>query len=635
MTRAPSAAGSHSVGKYLGAVLLAATAGLYLSGYGFLRWIKQPAATEEPLAPLLAPIQYGRWYAEIGEDKQEKLLRSLAVGMGLAFGGAAWLLWPRPRPLHGDARFATRREIATVAVGGKRRVGLLGHRGIILGKLGNRYLMLPGQQGVLLEAPPRSGKGVGFVIPNLLALTGSVIVNDIKKENRETCAGWLEANGWRVVVIDPLSYDECSDLWNPCEYVSDIPWRRLDDLHRIAWLRFPNPTTGNPFWAAGARCLFLGVALWCFETEGVQRTLGEILRRGMACDGEGFKAHWARLIARATQAGYPLDPITELLLRESSDLAPQTVSSIRKEFTSGLELWLNPMIDATTSGNTFDLRNLRQERVAIFLLTDPDNLERLQPFRNLFFQQAIGLNARQLPKGGREFELMLMLDELTSLGRVPALIDLAAYLPGYNIRICAVVQAYSQLIEIYGEQGAKTLRKMLAARIVFPSNDDEDAEAISRGLGTYTVRVQNTSRPAFFGNGRGQTISSSDQPRRLLLPNEVKELGSERLLLYYENLRVVLGGRVRFYEERVFRKRLLPPPSVPALDIAGAMRRITRIPQKEPAMHTVTAADVPTLGQKKLTDFAGDFDAIAVPAGQLSDAQVQGVVDGFLATLAA
>ena len=46
-----------------------------------------------------------------------------------------------------------------------------------------------------------------------------------------------------------------------------------------------------------------------------------------------------------------------------------------------------------------------------------------------------------------------------------------------------IVQSYSQLVQIYGVEGAKSLRKMLAARIVFPPKEFDDAEAISRELG--------------------------------------------------------------------------------------------------------------------------------------------------------
>ena len=179
MTRVPSAEGSFSLAKVLVALLLAAVVGLYASGYFFLWSIKEAPATATPLTPL----RYWYYYSD-RPDVRRTLLWSLAGGMGLTFGMGLVALIPRRRPLHGDARFAKRREIA--------KAGLLGDDGIILGRLGNRYLMLPGQQGAELEAPPRSGKGVGVVIPNLLNWSGSVIVSDIKGEN------WMRTAGFRA-----------------------------------------------------------------------------------------------------------------------------------------------------------------------------------------------------------------------------------------------------------------------------------------------------------------------------------------------------------------------------------------------------------------------------------------------------
>src|SRR5947207_3002223 len=271
MTRVPSAEGSPSVPKILVALLLAAAVGLYVSGYFFLWAIKETPASATPLTTL----RYWHHYGD-RSDVRRSLIWSLAAGMGLTFGTGALALIPRKRPLHGDARFATKREI--------RRAGLLGHEGIILGRVGKDYLMLPGQHGAELEAPPRSGKGVGVVIPNLLNWPGSVIVSDIKGENWTRTAGFRAAHGQDVHLFDPLSETERSSRWNALAYVSDVPYRCIDDLQRIATMLYPDPQGADPFWASSARSLFPGIALYLFETEGSPRTIGAILRQGIADD---------------------------------------------------------------------------------------------------------------------------------------------------------------------------------------------------------------------------------------------------------------------------------------------------------------------------------------------------------------
>ena len=84
----------------------------------------------------------------------------------------------RRRELHGSARFANAIEV--------RNAGLLGDEGIIVGKYRDRFLTLPGKQSVMLSAPTRSGKGVGVVVPNLLAWQDSAVVVDIKSENSQS-----------------------------------------------------------------------------------------------------------------------------------------------------------------------------------------------------------------------------------------------------------------------------------------------------------------------------------------------------------------------------------------------------------------------------------------------------------------
>lgn len=102
------------------------------------------------------------------------------------------------------------------------------------------------------------------------------------------------------------------------------------------------------------------------------------------------------------------------------DLAPVTASSIRKTFTSRLDLWLNPILDAATSDNDFDLRELRREAICIYVGVNPDDLHRLRPVLSLFFQQAIGLQTRALPEHDPSLKLqvLMMLDEFTALGRM-------------------------------------------------------------------------------------------------------------------------------------------------------------------------------------------------------------------------
>jgi type IV secretion system protein VirD4 len=569
----------------MGLALAALLVALYLAGFAFLLSIRADPRSATPLTL----VRYAHYYGA-PTDIRRRLWMSGALGLALTLTPAVLLLRPKPRSLHGDARFARRREIA--------RAGLLQDRGIILGRLGSRCLMLPGQQGVALAAPPRAGKGTGIVIPNALNWPDSLVCVDIKKENWTITAGFREQSGQAVYLFDPFAEDRSTARWNPLSYVSEDPALRINGLQRIADMFYPEAPGVDPFWIASARTLFLGIALYVFETPSLPKTIGEILRQGMASGDEGFAQHWKRLI-EGRRAGRPLSSECVRALCDVIDLAPVTASSIRKTFTSRLDLWLNPILDWATAENDFDLRELRVKPMSIYVGVNPDDLHRLRPVLSLFFQQAIGLQTRTLPEHDPKLRLqvLMLLDECAALGRIPILAESLSYLPGYNVRVALVIHTPAQLREIYGANAAETMMKSLGARIVFAAKDFPDAKEISDELGTITVRAKSVSQPAspFFGGRRQRSpsVSLSEQRRPLLLPQEVQGLGPDDAIVFYEGLPPIRCKKIRYFEDPRFRGRLRPaprvaaapraaapvPPAAPASDQARAMPEIaTRAP---------------------------------------------------------
>jgi type IV secretion system protein VirD4 len=635
--------------KYAGLVLAAFILAQYLAGFLFLWWLRADARTASPVTLARYAYYYG--------DRPDIAHRIwLCFGAGIALivltGLPLWL--PKRRSLHGDARFASLAEI--------RGAGLLAEQGVLLGKVGRRYLTMGGQQGVALAAPPRAGKGTGIVVPNLLNWSGSLVCIDIKRENWELTAGYRAHCGQACYLFDPFSEDGRTTRWNPFTYVSEDPRRRLNDLQRIAEMLYPDPPNVDPFWTASARSLFLGISLYLFETPSLPKTIGEVLRQGMASDDEGFGHHWKRIVEGRQSAERPLSSQCVRALYNVIDLAPVTASSIRVTFTSRLDLWLNPILDAATSASDFDLRELRSKPISLYIGVNPDDLHRLRPVLNLLCQQAIGLQTRELPERNPalRYQVLMMLDEFTALGRIPIIAEAISYLPGYNVRVVLVIQALAQLREVYGIHNSETMLKSLAARIMFAPKDFADAREISDELGFLTVKVQSISKPAMSFDSRGQrsrSVSESQQRRALLLPQEVKELGVEEALITYEGLRPIRCRKIRYYKERAFRERLMPPPPLPVrLDVhahdvrmAAAGARGARaaepgssscsmkgvppdhLEEDRTVIRESIVADIDRLDSLQLSDFATDL-SIAAPEheGRLSEAEMDQCFSVFM-----
>jgi len=615
-------------GAGIGAVALSQT----LAGYGYLQSTFGDGRAARPWTV----AEYAHFYGE-RPDVRARLLGWSLASAGLVGALAGIALWPRSRSLHGDARFATRREIVAA--------GLLGHTGILLGRVGGRYLMLGGQQGVALAAPPRAGKGVGIVIPNALNWAGSLVCVDIKRENWTVTAGYRAACGQACHLFEPFAEDGRTARWNPFHYVSADPVRRVNDLQRIADMLYPEQPGTDPFWIASARSLFLGIALYLFETPSLPKTVGEVLRQGMASDDEGFGQHWKRTIQGRMSGHYPLSPECVRALYDVIDLSPVTASSIRKTFTSRLDLWLNPILDAATSGNDFDLRELRRSPMSIYVGVNPEDLHRLRPVLNLFFQQAIGLQTRVLPEHDRtlKHQVLMLLDEFTALGRIPIISEAIAYLPGYNVRVLLVIQTPAQLREVYGMHNAETMLKSLAARIVFAPKDVGDAREISDELGFTTVKVRSTSKPVFepFGEkSRGRSQTTSLQRRALLLPQEVKELPASASIVFYEGLRPIRATRIRYFEERAFRRRLRPAPERAESALARHAAEVrSRAPMHAAAPSETTRPAVPSDVERldSLEDLELDLDALTVretaDGERLNSGELDALVNQFMVTV--
>ena len=651
MTPAPSVAPSINPLKVLLIAAICAVAALYLGAYFFLLLLKLPPVNATPLT--LPRYAYYYWDRP---PVRARMVGAVVVGTLIVGGFALLVFLPKRRALHGDARWAKARHI--------RRAGLMTEHGILLGSYRRRYLTLGGQTGVILAAPPRSGKGVSCVVPNLLNWPGSVLVLDIKKENWDLTAGFRSQFS-EVFLFDPFSAEGRTARWNPFTYVSGNPYLRIDDVQRIGTMLLQEVPGSDPFWVKSARSLFVGIALYLFERRDYERrlnlsastaecipevpvTIGEVLRQGMASDEEGFSKHWKRIIEGWAAIGKPLSPQCVSLIMDVVDLATQTASSVRKTFTSQLDLWLNPLLDMATSASDFDLRDLRRRKISIYLGLQPRDFERLQVVMNLFFQQAIGEQTTKLPEHdpSLKYQLLVLLDEFTAIGRIPILLNSIAFVPGYNVRVLIVVQTPSQLDLIYGQDGRKIMLKTLAARIVFPPNDMDDARNISEELGFMTVKSRSRTIPGIGSSGnRSPSTNLSDQRRALMLPQEIKEMSANHQLLFVEHVLPIKCHKIRYYADPIFSKRLIPAPRVDARDATHYQGGRTDdhfrmweqrlgssgLAGKTPDFSSPVVSTPERREAEPLNDFSLDFSQVRIPPGRyLSDGEIDSAVDAFL-----
>ena len=538
-------------------------AAVYASGVLFLLFSK----ADPSQARWSSIATYWQLYSEDAVLRPRILTAMALSGVGLlVILPGAFIAAARPRrALHGDARFASAGEVA--------RAGLIEANrhdspSILIGRFKGRYLSLPGQLSVMLSAPTRSGKGVGVVIPNLLNWPDSVVVLDIKGENHAITAGYRAAHGQAVYAFSPFDEQARSHRWNPLTAVRTSPLHRVGDLLGIGQVFFPNDgsgTSSEAFFNDQARNLFLGLGLLLLETPELPRTVGELLRQSSG-KSQPLKAHLGSQITQRREEGNPLtDECVDALQRSLSN-SENTLASVVATFHAPLTIFADAVVDAATSADDFRLENLRRQHMSVFVRIPPHRLANARPLLNLFFSQLVSLNTQHLPEQDPSLTLQCLLvnDEFTAMGRVGAITHSAAFLAGYNLRLLTVVQAMSQLDAVYGDKEARTFATNHGLQILYAPREQRDADEYSAMLGHFTERATSRGRSRSFSGQGHSTVSrnESEQRRALLLPQEFKELGRERLVVICENCKPILGEKIRYHRDKVFQARLRPAPAV-------------------------------------------------------------------------
>src|ERR1035441_5926537 len=151
------------------------------------------------------PLAWVPWVFHHASSADPRIRLPLLTGTLIVVGGATMTVFfvygmnlrrarrlsANAEDLHGSARWANPADIETTGlIDAPQGVYVGGWHDRATGRL--HYLRHDGPEHVLAFAPTRSGKGVGLVIPTLLAWSESVVVYDIKGEN------WAKTAGFRA-----------------------------------------------------------------------------------------------------------------------------------------------------------------------------------------------------------------------------------------------------------------------------------------------------------------------------------------------------------------------------------------------------------------------------------------------------
>lgn len=459
-----------------------------------------------------------------------------------------WRPYKKKESVHGDAHWATEKDI--------KKAKLRSKKGMLLGRdTKGKLLIADGFQHALLFAPTGSGKGVGFVIPNLLFWEDSVVVHDIKLENYELTSGWRSNKlGQKAFVWNPADPDGISHCYNPIDWVSKKPGQMVDDVQKIANLILPE----QEFWENEARSLFVGVVLYLLAVPEKVKSFGEVVRT-MRSDDVTYN-----LAVVLDTVGGHIHPVAYMNIAAFLQKAEKERSGVISTMNSKLELWANPLIDTATASSDFNVMTFKRIATTVYVGVTPDNLKRLQPLLQVFYQQATEFLSRKMPTKEDTYGVMFMMDEFPTLGKMDQFHAGIAYFRGYKVRLFLIIQDTEQLKGIYEEHGMNSFLSNSTYRITFAANNIETANLISQLVGNKTVEQEAVNKPKFLDlNPASRSLHVSEVQRALLLPQEVINMPRDEQILLIESSPPIKSKKIFYFKDKMFTKRLLPPVEVP------------------------------------------------------------------------
>ena len=511
----------------------------------------------------------------------------------------ALILGRQKRELHGSQRFATIGEI--------RRKGLLPtddeirsgkYPYIYVGaKIGKQFIRWCSNEFMLLAARTRAGKGVSTVITNGLHYAHSLVVFDPKLENYFLTSGHREKSLKQKVFLFnpagrlPTAEDGASEevlqkvkemdgkklyshRWNPYSYISRDPLFMFSDLHNMAGIMYPKSAKGesanSSFWIETARNLFIGLSMYMLETEEERLKTDPnavsslaLLYKLATPTGDLNLVEWIKYQVlgqeppkEKKQYKKPRANISDNCAEFLADFAngnAKTGADILATFKAPLTIFKDPIVAAATSGDDFDLRKLRKEKMTVYLGIMPNDIERFERLTNLFFSQLINENIKQgLPENNPQlkYQCLLLLDEFTALGYMPILEKGVAYIAGYNLRMLIIFQSPQQVARYYSQEGSQVFFSNFAIQTLFGCKSQKDAEEYSALVGYETFKAKSQSRS--FGRNGSKSQNVSDQKRALILPDEFKTLPDDKCVVTMTGMRPIMADKIMYYKEPAF-----------------------------------------------------------------------------------
>lgn len=404
---------------------------------------------------------------------------------------------------------------------------LLGaQEGYIVGRIGNHFLRLQTDAHLLTAAPTGEGKGIGYIIPNLLDHPGSAFVIDMRGETVAATANARRLMGQDIVVLDPYNVTDGRwgrDSFNPLDTLDpDNHYTFEANVVRLAEaLMFDKDgrKSNEPIWDNVTKEMMVGAITFVMTGRPEEkRNLWEVVKLFIMDERElaDFQRELAYVIAeQGDRVYYALKMYWANMTasREKTKIPDNAISQ-----ANSLLGWTgHRTFRDMTDHSTFSFADMQNEKMTVYLVIPEEHMGVAATWVRVLLESAIfshkntATPTRLLRQDKRS---LFLIDEFPAFGKLEEIEKGTSTARGRGINLWLFVQSLSQLDKIYGEHGARAIINNTAMLQAFGSNDIKELEYYSQLIGEELFDVESVSlgvtETVGESEAQGQTFTVSN-----------------------------------------------------------------------------------------------------------------------------
>ena len=458
--------------------------------------------------------------------------------------------------------------------------------GVVLGKdQYGRFLIDDSPGHVMMIAKTGGGKGVAVVIPALITWKGSTLTNDIKGDNWLYTAAYRRSIGHKVFRFEATAdgIKKVSCHYNPMVEIRKGTVYEYQDARVIAeTIVSPDKLRDKYFGPAGVNYLAAVILHVLYMTKNRIGNLTDVYNF-MTTPQFSEEEQLKQMINAEHNENDPEDLFykiyNDVIILEDGTESPRTHPRISRAAANTLsrsdrersgiigtailelEIFATPTILRNTAYSDFRISDFMNYEIPIdlYFVTTPNSIDITAVLLKLFITQILYIltDSMEVNKKGENIafkhKLLLVLDELTAIGRVDMLHKLIPLIRGWGMKALIIIQDMKQLKATYGENNS--FLGNIATTLYYTTNDVDTAKYVETRLGNKTEKIVTKS----YGHGgffRKVTYNESYIKRPLMTAEEVHTMDEKEVVILSAGKNPIHGKQARWYEVDEFKNRL-------------------------------------------------------------------------------